>query len=331
MAFTGFGGEMKNKILSLIIVTAIYIFAIAAAAVTAVLLNGYIESAILILFIADVVATIIVFVFSLIFKNASVYDPYWSVAPLCLMIGYYLLSGAEFSALHLIVILPLVFWAVRLTFNWARGFDNLKWVDWRYENFRKNNPKLFPLISFTGIMLMPTILVFAGMIPFYYIIMGVTDIAQFILGGSIILAAAIYQTIADEQKLKFRKNPENKGKCIDAGLWRYSRHPNYFGEIMIWWGVFVCSFNNFHLLSLIGAVLITLLFFFISTPMMEKHILLTRPEYKDYQRIVMNSIIPFVRRELSDDEKIDIVAKCVLEKYHDAFEELAKNETKRDD
>jgi len=288
---------MKSKFWSLTIIVGIYIVAFAAAAGAVVLLSPYISNVILLLFLGDVAATIVVFIFGAIFRNASVYDPYWSVVPPVLIVGYYMMSGAAFDPAHLFIIFPVCFWAVRLTYNWARGFANLKWQDWRYTGFKQKFPRIYPLICFSGIMLMPTFLVFFGMIPFYVLITGSPNIWLCIVGGAVIMLAALYQTIADAQLRIFRKNPDNKGQVIDTGLWRYSRHPNYFGEILIWWGVLLASLPNLSWLSPIGAVLITCLFFFISVRLIEKHLQKGRPAYADYKKIVRSSIIPFKRRK----------------------------------
>ena len=285
---------MKSKFGSLVIVLLIYVAAIFCGGAFAYLCRPYFGSMLLLIFIADCIATFVVFLASIVFENASVYDPYWSVAPLFLILGFYLISNVGFIYTHLIVLIPLSFWAVRLTYNWARGFSNLSWQDWRYTDIKEKFPKIYILINLTGIMLMPTFLVFAGLIPLYYLIFKTANIFSLIAGGAVILFATIYQGLADFQMRKFRLDPKNKDKCIDVGLWRYSRHPNYFGEILIWVGVFIASMPNIEYLSF-GFILIALLFIFISRPLMENHILKSRPQYKDYKKVVRSAFIPFKR------------------------------------
>ena len=106
-----------------------------------------------------------------------------------------------------------------------------------------------------------------------------------IIGLIISLVAATIQLISDIQVHKFRKNnPRNK--YIDEGLWKYSRHPNYFGEVLMWWGVYLfmlfSDFSRWYLI--IGAILNTLLFIFISIPMQEKRLLTYKDNYNEYQR-----------------------------------------------
>ena len=90
--------------------------------------------------------------------------------------------------------------------------------------------------------------------------------------------------IADEQMKKFRQKPENKGKLMREGLWKSSRHPNYLGEILTWWGLYFFSLSAGYdqWWMGIGALTVTLMFVFISIPMLEKRELERRPEYKDY-------------------------------------------------
>ncbi len=282
---------MQKKSTSLLIILFIYIIALAVGAIVAIVLKKWIENTILLLLVSDIAATIVVFIANLIFKNASVYDPYWSVLPPFIAIGYYYFSKTAFNPLHLIVLLPLLIWAIRLTVNWAIGFDNLKWEDWRYKKFKTDFPRISELIVFTGIMFFPTLIVFAGMIPFFYLITGPINLLYCIISGFIILIATFMQAISDIQLKRFKKQSTDKSALIYSGLWKYSRHPNYFGEIMVWIGLFVSCLANFAYITLLGPVSMILLFYFISVPLMEKHILKTRPHYVDYKSKVKNTII----------------------------------------
>lgn len=295
-------GKFMKKTRALAIICYVYIMAIGVGVVTAWILTEHTKNVILTLLCADIAATLVVFISSIPLKNASVYDPYWSIAPPCLVVGYYVLAKSAFSLVHLLVIVPLCFWAIRLTYNWVIGFTDLKWEDWRYVNFKKANPKTYIFINLTGIMLMPTLLVFAGMIPFYYFITGSENIIAAAFSGAIIMSATVYQTIADAQKRKFLKNPKNKGKVMDTGLWKFSRHPNYFGEVSVWWGMFVCGLGNLAWQSVFGAPMITLLFIFISIPLMNKHMLKTRPTYPEYKAKVRSPLIPLPPRKTASQE-----------------------------
>ena len=245
--------------------------------------------------IADVIGTIVVFIFSMIFNNSSMYDPYWSVQPFVI---------AAFLALHfqeqeiqgMIVLFMVFLYGVRLTLNFYRGWPGMNHEDWRYQDFRRNFPKLYWLISFLGIHLFPTIMVFLACMSLVYVFHGpgLEFNAWYVVGLITMVLAVGLALIADEQMKKFRSKSENKGKLMRDGLWKYSRHPNYLGEILTWWGLFFFSLSAGYEMwwTLVGPLTITLMFIFISIPMLEKRELKRRPEYKDYKKEV-GALLPF--------------------------------------
>jgi steroid 5-alpha reductase family enzyme len=168
--------------------------------------------------------------------------------------------------------------------------------DWRYTKLSEDTGVFYWLVSFLGIHLFPTVLVFAGCIPMYFIFqipdpVGIIDL----LATAIAIGATIIETVADNQLLKFRKEKQ-QGRAsgiMDSGLWGYSRHPNYFGEIMFWVGIFIFSMpvfldGTYWIVS--GAVLMFILFVFISIPMMEKR-QLQKEGYAEYRKRV-SALIP---------------------------------------
>jgi steroid 5-alpha reductase family enzyme len=273
-----------NKFISLLVVLVVYLVSFAAGAIVLITLSNL--TPLLALFIANAAATCSVFIFNLLLKNASIYDPYWSVQPIFIIGFMYWRYEHSFQLPHLLILIPLAFWSFRLTINWMTGFENLKWEDWRYRRIKTNYPKISQLLVFTGIMMMPTILVYLGTIPFWYFLE--TQNPGIILpaiGGLIIIIGTILELISDNQMRRFKRKTD-RSLYINEGLWKYSRHPNYLGEIMIWVGVFIAGLENFQYLSIAGVLLIFLLFRFISIPMMEKHIMEKTPEYLDYRKKV---------------------------------------------
>src|SRR5690606_33161581 len=115
--------------------------------------------------VADVAATAVVFVFSLVLRNHSTYDAYWSVAPVPIALWLWTLEPAGDPLRRVLVVGLLLAWALRLTWNWASGWEGLHHVDWRYRQIAQQTGRAFPLVSFLGIHLMPTVLVFLGCIP----------------------------------------------------------------------------------------------------------------------------------------------------------------------
>ncbi len=290
---------MKKKIISLLIILLLYIAAVAAAAAVIAVLRPYIGNWLLLLFIGDVAGTVIVYAYGVIIKNSSVYDPYWSVQSLAVIAGFYIMTGTPFNAYHLFALLPLSAWAFRLTVNWAKGFTDLKWQDWRYVMLKEKNPKIWQIVNFGGINMMPTILVFGGTIPILqYMAAGSFNPGLSILGCTVSFLAMLLQTTADKQLADFKKL--NTGGCIDSGLWKYSRHPNYLGEVCLWWGFFIMATPVFNLLTIAGALAITLLFVFISIPLMEKR-MAGRPGYAEYKKQV-SRILLLPRRKIANLE-----------------------------
>ena len=218
------------------------------------------------LLIADVAATVATFIFSVIFKNASVYDPYWSVQPPVILVAFAV--GKDLTTLGVLLIAAVSFWAVRLTANWAYTFHDLLHQDWRYTMLREKTGAFYPIINFVGIHMVPTLVVYGCVLPAVYAVReGLNANIASVLFVCVSLGAAVMQGIADIQMHKFRKN--KKGAFIRAGLWKYSRHPNYLGEILMWWGVALsvisASPSAWYLAA--GAVANTVLFLAVSIPM----------------------------------------------------------------
>ena len=271
--------SIKNsRSTSILIITCIYVMA-GFIGVVSYLYLPY--SFWLSLLIANVIATVFVFAFSVIFNNASVYDPYWSVQPVVIIICFAL--EYKITSATLLLLISIVYWGIRLTGNWAIGFDGLNHQDWRYTKLKNENGKLYPLINFTGIHLMPTIIVYACTIPAVYVTRSEysANIGSAI-GAAICVGAATLQLFADTQMRKYRKSGCHG--LIRTGLWKNSRHPNYLGEIMMWWGIAVqaASVMPDRWWLIAGAVANTLLFFTVSIPLADKR-QSAKPGYAEYK------------------------------------------------
>ena len=268
---------IKNRTASLTIIIFIYILATLCGLFTFNYLKDiYSLPYQLSLFIADVAATILVFIFSLIFKNASVYDPYWSVQPpVILAFALAKVSGGAGSEgsgiLDWLLFAAVLFWALRLTANWIYNFKSFEYQDWRYVMLREKTGKLYPLVNFFGIHMFPTLVVYLCILP------AVTAIAEGAVFKPVCLvfiilsfASAIVQGLADIQMHRFRAS--GVGGFIRTGLWKHGRHPNYACEILMWWGIGLASVlalgGQWWLVA--GAALNTLMFLFISIPMADK-------------------------------------------------------------
>ncbi len=288
---------MKKKYTSLLIIFFIYVLALIIGILVFNMLSEY--SLIIRLIVADVIATIFIWIIGLILKNASLYDPYWSVAPPVILILTHIYLGTGLNTLQFFIYAGIFIWSIRLTYNWAINWHGFEEQDWRYTLIQEKAPKLYLISNLFGIHLMPTLIVFIqliGAIELFQLTSKVNLVT--IIGLLIMISSASIQLISDQQMRAFKLRTKGHKKCIEEGLWKYSRHPNYFGEVMVWWGLYIIYFGVTSQINLIifAPILMTALFIFISIPMMEKKILKTRPEYREYQKRV-SMLIPFFRKE----------------------------------
>ena len=273
----------NNRLLSFVIIAILYIFAVVLGVVV---YNALPFVPWLSLLIADLAATLFIWLASLLLHNASVYDPYWSVQPLVIL-GLMLLKTARFDAGSIVFVVVVAFWSLRLTCNWAVTFPGLHKQDWRYDQLQAKSGKFFPLVNLVGIQIMPTLIVFACLLPgFYYLMLGGGMNIWTWLGLAVSLGGTALELTADAQMLAFRKQNTDTGRLMRTGLWRHSRHPNYFGEIMMWWGVYLVLLSvQPHLwLTGLGALFNTCLFLFISVPLAEKRLAGYKDGFEQYKK-----------------------------------------------
>ena len=276
---------MKNqtKTISIVIIGIIYLIAILLGYFVFMMLNKGLHELVA-LFLADVVATVVVWGFGLFYKNVSVYDPYWSVAP-PVMFTVWAFYKSAFSFPVVLLLIAVWYWGIRLTGNWAYTFKGLAHEDWRYTRYRETqSPFVFQIINFFDLNMMPTVLVFAAMLPGFGLF-ETTAAANILtwLGFAICVSAATLQLVADAQIHRFRV--AHPGRYCDVGFWKHGRHPNYLGEISMWWGVWTMYASVYGLDWLILAPLaMTALFLFISIPMMERRQLQNKPGYAEYRK-----------------------------------------------
>jgi steroid 5-alpha reductase family enzyme len=246
--------------------------------------------------IADLVATLVVFVASRLHHNSSFYDAYWSVAPPFIAAYWWGqhpdgASGTRFWLLFTVMMI----WAIRLTGNWIYGFPGLHHEDWRYPLLRERAGRWEFFADLFGTHVIPTIQVFIGLLPVYVVTTQSTrgfnalDVVAVIVG----LGAITLETAADVQMHRFVRDRQ-PGQAMDRGLWSWSRHPNYFGEFSFWvsLALFGLAAEPGDWWQIVGAVLMLALFLGASIPMMEERSLERRPSYQD----VVDRVSKFVPR-----------------------------------
>ena len=247
--------------------------------------------------LADLLATVVVFAFSRAYRNSSFYDAYWSVLPPFLMVAWWLRSSTPADDVRAWLALAVILiWAVRLTGNWAYGWPGLQHEDWRYPMLKEKSGRLESVVDLMAIHVFPTLQVYAGMLPVYVLLThhdraaGWLDAAAVVVG----LGAVALEFVADAQMHRFARTKQ-PGQVIDVGVWRWSRHPNYFGEFSFWLALAVfglAAAPHTWWWIFVGAVLMFALFEFASIPMMEQRSLERRPSYQD----VIDRVPRFVPR-----------------------------------
>ena len=282
---------MREKIKGLLLDLLIYIMAFGVGIIPFV----FIESMVLATFIFTAIATFIIYLFSICFKDVSIYDPYWSVAPVVMilinMIKYHLWTINAFFILILVLI-----WSLRLTINWFITYKGLGNEDWRYKKYReKYKPFIFQIISFTGLHFIPTIVVFLGLISGLFAIRE-NEFSYLSLVGAVIMVMAVYlEFLSDKTIHEFLKEHQGEKKTCNISVWKYSRHPNYLGEMSFWTGLFI--YFVFACPSIwyygLGFLSIILLFLVVSIPLMEHHNMERRIDYQEYkEKTSMLLILP---------------------------------------
>ena len=278
-----------SKWCSVALITAIYVLAGVAGVLLFKYTNPLIPNPLICLFLADVLATIVVWAFGLLYENVSVYDPYWSVFPPVA----FLIWAFYMNVWSLPVILLLVascYWGWRLTRNWVITFKGIAHEDWRYTKYRSKHPLVFHLINLFGLNMMPTLVVFASILPGLKLFESVSasglssvSACGLVIGFLVCISAATIQLIADKQIHDFRA--ANPGKYCNVGLWKHGRHPNYFGEMSFWWGIWImyAAFNGIDWF-ICGPIAMSAMFLGISIPLMEKRQLANKPGYAEYRK-----------------------------------------------
>ena len=279
-----------SKWSSIALITAIYVLAGVAGILLFKSLTTMAMHPIGALLLADVLATIVVWFFGLIYKNVSVYDPYWSVFPPVAFLIWAFYTGMWTLPVVLLLVASW-YWGWRLTRNWALTFKGMAHEDWRYTKYRSLHPALFHLINLFGLNMMPTLVVFGAMLPglqLYQLSAALMTnnplcLAILILGFIVCISSATIQLIADKQIHDFRA--ANPGKYCNVGLWKHGRHPNYFGEMSFWWGIWImyAAFGGIDWF-ICGPIAMSAMFLGISIPLMEKRQLQNKPGYADYRK-----------------------------------------------
>lgn len=195
----------------------------------------------------------IFFGFASTLKTDKVTDLSYALTFVLIAIALFIRSSATGLA-PLVLLAMVVAWGVRLAGYlvyriWAIGRDE------RFDGIREDFFRFFKFWFFQGVavwlIIFPVTLWYSRPGPWT---------AWMAIGATIWLVGLVIEAVADQQKFAFKRTPEGRGRWTDTGLWRYSRHPNYFGELLCWWGIFVFTapgLGAWSLLALVGPLAIT--------------------------------------------------------------------------
>lgn len=225
---------------------------------------------------------LLTWIVSLLKGDVSIVDSLWSLIFLALYVTYFLLH--DFTTLRGTVVLILVAtWALRLSAyitwrNWGEPEDA------RYQAIRQKYSPNFAMKSLWIVFLLQGGLAWIISLPLLAAVTGSRPFNLFDLAATaLVLFGILYETIADAQLAAFKSRPDNQGEVMDKGLWRYTRHPNYFGECCVWWGFYLFAVGAGGWWSILSPLLMTFLLLRVSgVTLLEKDITQRRPGYRDY-------------------------------------------------
>ena len=240
----------------------------------------------------------LVWLLSLPLRNASIVDSFWSLFFLTGAVTYALAVGSSGARFTLVAVLLLI-WAVRLAAyitwrNHGRGEDR------RYQAIRARNQPHYEVKSLVYVFGLQAVLAWLIALPLFAALSSPSPLGWLDgLGVMIWLIGFGFETIGDWQLARFKTHPALAGAVMDRGLWRYTRHPNYFGESLIWWGFWLIAAGAGHAWTIISPLLMTFMLFRVSgVALLEKDLQARHPAYADYVRRT-NAFVPGPPRRVS--------------------------------
>jgi len=229
--------------------------------------------------------------FSVYKRNVTVVDSMWSLFFLLATIVY-IFHENGLTDRNILLIGMVLIWSIRLSvyLSWRNRGPH---EDHRYQAIRRNNEPHFWLKSLYIVFGLQAVLAWIVSLPLLGISVSSAPLNWLdIAGFALWFAGFAWETIADWQLTRFKAQAANQGRVLNSGLWRYSRHPNYFGECLLWWGLYLMALGAGAWWSIIGPLLMTLLLLKVSgVALLEKDIGERRPGYADYMRRT-NAFIP---------------------------------------
>lgn len=239
-----------------------------------------------------VVMMLTVWAISVAVRDASIVDVLWGpgfvvVAWTTFIVSYSDISDGDGTGRALLLCAMATIWGVRLGVH--LGMRNLgKGEDFRYKSMRRRHGDRFWLVSLATVYGLQGAVMWVVSLPLQ---IGISEpetgsIALWVIGGVVFVIGLGFESIGDWQLTRFKADPSNAGTVLDTGLWRYTRHPNYFGDACAWWGIgLVAASTPIGIVGLVGPLLITFLLMRVSgVPMLERSLTKRRAGYDEYVR-----------------------------------------------
>lgn len=274
-----FGHWSRSRSFLLIVVS--YVVAVSAALIAASLVDSHYGQ----LIVGYAVSVIVLYVISQIAGNGSTFDAWWSVLPPVMAVWFALSIDDTSDVRRWLVVFCALVWGLRLTANWAIGWPGLHHEDWRYVKLYSDAPMPRWLVSLTSVHLFPLIVVTLGSLPMVAAasVPGREFGALDVIAALIALTGAALEHFADVDLRRFNRTKQT-GDVLDIGLWSRCRHPNYLGEMLWWWGLFLFALaaDPGSWWTGVGAVAMTVMFLTASIPFAEKRSQERRPGWSEY-------------------------------------------------
>ena len=238
----------------------------------------------------------VLWLISLIVKDASIIDIFWGPSFIVLGSSLIIFMDKLYSERALMILFLVILWGMRLAIH--LGIRNIgHGEDFRYVEWRKEGGSNYWWFSFFRVFtLQGALATLVGVsIYFGYLNDNLLSYIEVFFGCTLFFIGIAWESISDIQLKKFRKNPKNKGKICKVGLWKYSRHPNYFGDLVVWFSIFTFSLSSNNILIILGSLLSPLImgmiFYYITGPILDQAMIKSRPKYKEYMK-QSNSLFP---------------------------------------
>lgn len=215
-------------------------------------------------------------------RNVGLVDIFWSLFFFAGASLFALLRGDAGSRALLVLALVSV-WSLRLA-GYLAGRNLNAPEDHRYQAIRARNQPNFEIKSLYLVFILQAVLAWLVSAPLA-VAMGTNGAPGWFgwIGAAIVITGIAFESVADAQLARFKADPANAGRVMDRGLWRYTRHPNYFGEFCVWWGFFVVALGAGGWWTVFSPLVMTILLLRVSgVALLEKDIAERRPAYRDY-------------------------------------------------